>query len=84
MDSDTVFGAACAAIPVGGVFVDGAFVGWALLAGDPADPAWPAAARALLHGGGVAAEALPFATAAMGSMRARREMHLRPQQPLRV
>ena len=47
MASDTVFGAAFCAIAVGGVCVD------------PADPAWPAATRALLHEVAGAAGALP-------------------------
>lgn len=70
MDSDTVFGAACCAIPLGGVVVDRACVGWAPLAVDPTDPVWPAATRALLHKEGVAAGALAFA-ATTAAMRAR-------------
>ena len=56
MDSLTVFGAAFYAIAVGGVVVD------------PADPAWPAATRALLPEVAGAAGALP---ATMAAIRAR-------------
>ena len=58
MASDTVFGAAFCTIAVGGVVVD------------PADPAWPAATRALLPEVAGAAGALP-AFATMAAIRAR-------------